>query len=80
MRVPSSRQELIAIFCWLYALLGACCLAAGIYLFYANHLLGKPPYQSMGPIAFILALFGLVRIANSARVLNNIRRRTRSGL
>ena|SRR5580658_9768527 len=77
MRLPQGRFTVPILFWWLYAFLGACCLFAGLYLFYINHLLGKLPYQAMGPIAIILVLFGPIRIANSARMIYNLHKRAR---
>ena len=72
MRMPA---ELYLLYCRLYVFIGLCSLTAGLYMFYVNHLIGKPAYQGLGPIAFILTLFGPVRIANSIWVMRNLRRK-----
>ena len=70
MKLPSNRYELFVLFCRLYIGIGIVCLSVGLYMFYVNSLTGSPPYKMMGPIAFVLSIFGVLRIAVSLRALH----------
>jgi hypothetical protein len=77
MRMPANRTDLIRFWCMLYICIGLCSLAAGLYVLYVIHRMGRESPEGLGFIAFILILFGPLRIANSAWVLNGVRKRSR---
>ena len=77
MRLPANRTELVTFWCWLYIGIGLCSLGAGLFVLYIMHQLGRQSPEGLGFIAFILILFGPLRILNSGWVLNRIRKQPR---
>ena len=78
MKLPSDRAGLLAIWYWLYIGIGLCSLAAGLYLLYVIRQMGRAAPQGLGFIAFVLVLFGPIRIVNSVWVHSRNRKRSRS--
>lgn len=77
MRLPTNKSEFVAVFCKLYIVLGLGCLAAGGYLQYVISVTSKSANAGLQPIAIFLFVFGILRIANSLRVLIGINRQSR---
>ena len=74
MKISHQQRPLFIFWCWLYLILGACCLIAGLALLLAPLLLRGPGDNGMRLIGLICVVFGLARMANSVVALRQMRR------
>jgi hypothetical protein len=77
MKLSADRVGFYRFWCLLYIGIGLCSLAAGVWVLVIIRQMGREAPEGLGFIAFILILFGPLRIANSAWVLNSMRKRSR---
>jgi len=74
MKIGPQQRPIFLFWCWLYMVLGACCLLAGLFLLLAPRFFGSTGDMGTRIIGLICVVFGIARMGNSVYALRRMRR------